>query len=104
MRKPLFILTTLSCFLLPVLLNAQITVTPAATAAALAAKLTGPGVIVIAPTLTCASNANGIFSGTSSLSFDSGIVLTSGQAPQFYRRAPAAPLASTMLRACRQVR
>lgn len=59
---------------------AQITVTPGATAAALAAKLTGPGILVLNPVLTCPSNAEGIFAGTSTLSFDSGIVLTSGDA------------------------
>ena len=59
---------------------AQITVVPGVTAALMANKLAGPGVVIINPVLTCISNAYGTFSGPSSLSFDSGIVLTSGQA------------------------
>lgn len=59
---------------------AQIVITPAATAAQLAAKLVGPGVTVSSPLLTCPTNAEGTFVGPSTLSFDSGIVLTSGQA------------------------
>ncbi len=60
--------------------QAQITVVPGVTATVLANKLAGPGVLVLNATLTCSSNAYGTFSGTSTLSFDSGIVLTSGQA------------------------
>jgi gliding motility-associated-like protein len=60
--------------------NAQITVTPSATATTLANKLVGPGVIVISPTLTCPAISNGTFVGTSTLSFDSGIILTNGTA------------------------
>ncbi len=77
--KTLLLLTGLMLFFIRQS-NAQLTITPAATAAALAAKLTGPGVLVLNPVLTCAGNAEGIFSGISSLSFDSGIVLTTGQA------------------------
>ncbi len=79
--------------LLPTVSNAQITVVPSATAAALAAKLTGPGVIIISPTLTCLSTAEGTFSGPSTLSFDSGIVLTNGSAIQTAN--PASFFAST---------
>ena len=60
--------------------EAQITITPSVTAAIMANKLAGPGVLVLNPLLTCASNAYGTFVGTSTLSFDSGIVLTNGQA------------------------
>ena len=60
--------------------DAQITIVPGVTATALANKLAGPGVLVLNATLTCSSNAYGTFAGTSTLSFDSGIVLTSGQA------------------------
>ena len=55
-------------------------VVPGVTAAVMANKLAGPGILILNPVLTCASNAYGTFSGTSSLSFDSGIVLTNGQA------------------------
>jgi hypothetical protein len=64
----------------PLFSIAQITVVPGVTAAAMANKLAGPGVVVMNPVLTCATNAYGTFSGTSTLSFDSGIVLTSGTA------------------------
>lgn len=87
-----FILLSL-LFYAPVVSNAQITVIPAATAATLANKLIGSGVIMLAPTLTCAPNANGTFSGPSTLSFDSGIVLTSGTAIQAAN--PASFFAST---------
>lgn len=60
--------------------SAQIVITPAATAAALAGKLVGGGVTISSPILSCDTNAEGIFVGPSTLSFDSGIVLTSGWA------------------------
>ena len=66
--------------LLPQRSSGQITVTSGATALTLANKLVGTGVTIISATLTCPSNANGTFSGTSSLAFDSGIILTNGQA------------------------
>ena len=81
MKKLYFLsITFIALFIFGIASNAQITVTPGATAAALANKLAGPGVIVLNPVLTCATNAQGIFYGPSTLSFDSGIVLTSGQA------------------------
>lgn len=67
------------CFF-PQLSRGQITITPGATAMTLANRLVGSGVTIISATLTCPSNANGTFRGTSSLSFDSGIILTNGQA------------------------
>ena len=70
----------LFCIAFPMASKGQVTVVPGATAAMLASKLVGTGVTIISPTLTCPSNANGTFSGISSLSFDSGIVLTNGQA------------------------
>ena len=77
----------------------QITVTAGATAATLANKLTGPGVTIISPTLTCASIANGTFSGLSTLSFDSGIILTTGRAntigTSYGSNGPASNFAST---------
>ncbi len=61
--------------------NAQITVNSNQTAAALAQELVGTGVIVLNPTLTCPTLANGIFVVTSSnLGLDSGVVLSSGYA------------------------
>jgi len=69
-----------SVALLPLISSAQLTVVPGVTAAVMANKLAGPGVLVLNPVLTCATNAYATFSGTSSLSFDSGIVLTNGTA------------------------
>jgi gliding motility-associated-like protein len=84
----------LACFLLcPFIAGAQITVIPGGTAAILANKLVGPGIIVLAPTLTCPAGANGTFSGPSSLSFDSGIVLTNGSSTAVAN--PASAFAST---------
>ncbi len=61
--------------------KAQIIVNGSQTAAVLAQKLTGPGVTVSNPVLTCANNAEGTFTVVSSnLGLDSGIILTSGQA------------------------
>ena len=79
-KTPIQIGFILAILFSPIFSKAQITITPSATAAVLAAKLTGPGVLVLNPVLTCASNAEGTFFGPSTLSFDSGIVLTSGQA------------------------
>ena len=60
---------------------AQVAITPSQTATALAQKLVGNGVVVLNPTLTCPTNANGIFVVSSSnLGLDSRIILTSGQA------------------------
>src|ERR1039458_5915872 len=71
-----------SIFLFPTVITAQITVVPSVAAAVMANKLVGTGVIIMAPTLTCAANAYGTFAGPSSLSFDSGIILTNGTAIQ----------------------
>jgi hypothetical protein len=68
------------CATLPQITNAQLSVTGNRTAAQLAAKLVGPGVVVLNPTLNCPAAANGTFTGTSSLGFQGGIVLTSGSA------------------------
>ena len=65
---------------LPLAGFAQITITSGATAAALAARLTGSGVTVMNPVLTCPTTAEGTFIGPSTLSFNSGIVLTAGLA------------------------
>jgi len=60
---------------------AQLTVTPNQTATILATKLAGPGITISAPTLTCATQANGTFISVSTLlAIDSGIILTSGRA------------------------
>ncbi|PSK94135.1 choice-of-anchor L domain-containing protein [Taibaiella chishuiensis] len=52
------------------------------TAAQLVEKLTGAGVVVLNPTMTCPGISNGTFNiiGVSNLGLDSGIVLTSGRA------------------------
>ncbi len=62
--------------------KAQITITPSQTAVALAQKLAGAGITVSNATLTCPSNANGIFKAIfpSTLGIDSGIILTTGGA------------------------
>jgi gliding motility-associated-like protein len=62
-------------------LKAQITVTSGQTASTLAQYLVGNGVVMLNPTLTCPSRANGIFvTITSNLGLDSGVVLTNGVA------------------------
>ncbi|MBS1590297.1 MAG: choice-of-anchor L domain-containing protein, partial [Bacteroidetes bacterium] len=59
----------------------QILVSPAQTASVLAQQLVGSGVQFSNPILTCAPNANGIFTALNSgLGLDSGIVLTTGAA------------------------
>jgi gliding motility-associated-like protein len=62
--------------------QAQITVSQNQTAAALATALTGSGVIVLAPVLTCDTGANGRFTttGFDPVGVSAGIVLTSGSA------------------------
>jgi gliding motility-associated-like protein len=62
--------------------RAQLSVTANQTAAALVQALTGEGVVVLNPTMTCPTASNGVFTvtGVSNLGLDSGIVLTSGQA------------------------
>lgn len=61
--------------------NAQVTVTGGYTAAQMAAKLAGPGVIVTGAVLNCDATAYGQFNAVgSSLGIDSGIVLTTGTA------------------------
>ena len=98
MRQNLFSLFVLF-LLFPALLNGQVTVAPGVSAATLVTKLVGSGVVIINPTINCTSNAYGTFSGPSSLSFDSGIVLTNGQAgtigPAIGAFGPATGFAST---------
>lgn len=69
-------------FLLTTKGEAQITINSAQAATALAQKLVGTGVQISNATLTCPSNANGIFTVTppSAFGLDSGIILTTGQA------------------------
>ena len=75
---------------------AQLTVNPNQTAAVLAGSLSGPGVIVTNPTLTCTGVANGLFTNSGTLlSMSSGIVLTNGKAVQCSGVEP--PLTSTNL-------
>lgn len=59
----------------------QLVVTPNQTAAVLAGKLTGPGITISSPVLTCAGVANATFVSTATpILIDSGILLTSGRA------------------------
>jgi gliding motility-associated-like protein len=68
-------------FYFPFSAKAQLTVTPTLPAAALAAKLAGPGITISAPTLVCAAVANGTFTSvTTPIVIDSGIILSSGRA------------------------
>ena len=63
------------------LLQAQVSVTDSLVAAQLATKLTGSGVTILNPVLTCPGISEGIFTvtGTSNLGLDSGIILSSGR-------------------------
>ena len=72
----------MACFAMIALSSqAQINITPSQTASQLAQMLTGNGVVVTNPTLTCPTVANGIFyTVASNLGLDSGIILTSGRA------------------------
>ena len=75
------ILTILLFFALYQHLSAQISVTPDQTAIALAQNLAGKGVTISNCTLTCPSQANGIFHVIGSIpGIDSGILLTTGRA------------------------
>jgi gliding motility-associated-like protein len=80
--KPITIRTSLLLLLLLAFTNtrAQLLISPGQTAAQLVQKLVGAGVVVLNPTLNCATGANGTFVGTSNIGLDSGIVLTSGRA------------------------
>ncbi len=62
--------------------NAQLTLSANKTAAILSSALAGTGVTILAPTLTCAGNANGTFTtgAVSPLGIPTGIVLTTGDA------------------------
>jgi gliding motility-associated-like protein len=77
----LFSLSLLLCVLSGERLYAQINVTDNQTAAQLVNKLTGEGVVVLNPTMTCPTISNGVFTvaGASNLGLDSGIVLSSGR-------------------------
>jgi gliding motility-associated-like protein len=78
MKKLLALLCLTATIFLSPAANAQITVTSGATAATLANTLVGTGVVVYGATLTCSTLAEGTFSGTSTLPFSSGVVLSSG--------------------------
>lgn len=67
---------------IPQLLKAQMTITPLQTANQLVDRLVGPGVVYSNPTLTCPSYASGKFdfATTTTVTMDSGIVLTTGDA------------------------
>ena len=61
--------------------HSQINVAGNQTAAALASKLAGQGVVILNPVLNCPSQANGFFNSNElQPGFDSGIVLTTGRA------------------------
>jgi gliding motility-associated-like protein len=70
-------------FLFNIPTSAQLAVNPNQTAAVLSSKLTGPGITISSPVLTCTGVANGIFHSVSTpITIDSGILLTTGQAIQ----------------------
>jgi gliding motility-associated-like protein len=64
--------------------NAQFTAQNNQTAQQLVESLTGPGVVILNPTISCPGIANATFklepNGTTNLGIDSGIILTSGNA------------------------
>jgi gliding motility-associated-like protein len=82
LRKYVSIQLTLLLILLVSAPNVQgqLLISGGQTAAQLVQKLVGVGVTISNQTLTCASNANGVFIGTSNIGLDSGIIMTSGQA------------------------
>lgn len=81
MKKIIHILAALLLLLMnSSVVKAQLTITPGATAMTLANRLAGTGVTIIGATLNCDTSANGTFYGVSSLSFDTGIILTTGKA------------------------
>jgi len=84
-RYRVFFLKLVLCapvvFLSPKVSQGQIQVTDNITALALAQQLTGQGVTIMNPVLNCPAHANGTFKVVSStVSIDSGIVLTTGRA------------------------
>lgn len=100
MKKCYLLLLFISLFAASYPANAQITITPGGTAATLMNKLLGPGVVGLSPVLTCPAVSNGTFTAvTSPLIFDSGIVLTTGQAATgggfFGAAGPASNFASS---------
>lgn len=84
MNKALLKFSLFLCFigLLATGARAQLTVTDNQTATQLVNALTGSGVVVLNPTLTCPGLSNAVFTvaGASNLGIDSGIILTSGRA------------------------
>ena len=82
--------------ILPCNSSAQLIVIPSATAAALTAKLAGPGIIIVSDSLICDNTANGIFvSVATPIALDSGIILCTGHASAASGAEP--PLTSTNL-------
>jgi len=75
---------TIACLALLLFCNrgfGQLTITPAQSANNLAQSLAGPGITILNPSLTCATQANGRFTAVASnLGIDTGILLTTGQA------------------------
>lgn len=71
--------------------RAQMTLSPSSTAAALAATLTGPGVIVLSPVLNCNDSANAIFTtgAVDPVGVSNGIVLASGKTSESSLAQPA---------------
>jgi hypothetical protein len=60
--------------------TAQYTDSENYTAAELLSEITGTGVILLNPVLSCGDTSNGKFSGTGYLDFDSGIILSTNNA------------------------
>jgi len=78
--------------LLPFLLTAcfsqsyaQYTATDSHTAEELATELTGDGLVILNPVLSCGDSVNGIFSGSGTLGFNNGVVLSTGEVDQIFQ-------------------
>jgi gliding motility-associated-like protein len=96
-RRSFNLVTALiACVLFPVFSFAQITVTPGSTAFGLASALSGSGVIILAPVLTCNTAANGTFTtgATDPVGVSTGITLMSGEVSLMAAAASVGPESS----------
>jgi hypothetical protein len=76
MKRHLLLAATL---LISLFSNAQYTITDHHTAEELSELITGANVVVLNPVLSCGDTSNGIYSGTGSLDFDNGVILSTNR-------------------------